>query len=575
MKRDDETLLEYLIRIAKEKGEGLGEGLQQLGVDRLREARPDAARRQGLMPDQLDIVEDTEVPFPPDRPPVFMPEDITSLMSTQDPAPDRASLEAMITQAGERRPFEEPQPLQEWTGVGPAPEADPALMQRMLTQPSQTDIAREQWTGVGPLPGEAKSLMDLDQSMTGMREQPAQQDLPSPLTSRMPTANLTSEVAPNPTSGQALAEQRAHMKETGASREEAYEWWMGKEGGEVKEYEPGRIAKGFGKDVARYKKFWDDNKSWLNTPIGIMIDNALNPEKEIGVDAVSKTRSQMSKALGKKDTTTKVPTKEQAKKSVDKASKKTGQGSPSFDGHSSKAEFFKSMGLSLEGNKFAERMDKIDSEAGMFDMIAMLGGAGNSRAGTNFRNKSYQRLRTEMQMDQRDWDRAYQMFSHPWDTWFDEKGLRDPIARLRGTGPPPGGGWAKTRPPKDPQLTTPTRLIEEIKSLYTGEESLDEIMLRFAQADPNFALNPEGAMEGAAISAQIYLGLNFVPWTRVEKQQVRRLMAEGKVNDVVKWIEEKSLDPNDWYVPYDMIDEVNAWWEENGDKWTGRLINGN
>jgi hypothetical protein len=58
MKRDDETLLEYLIRIAKEKGEGLGEGLQQLGVDRLREARPDAARRQGLMPDQLDIVQD-------------------------------------------------------------------------------------------------------------------------------------------------------------------------------------------------------------------------------------------------------------------------------------------------------------------------------------------------------------------------------------------------------------------------------------------------------------------------------------------------------------------------------------
>ena len=557
MKRDDETLLEYFIRLAKEKGEGLGEGLQQLGVERLKKARPDVAARRGLLDDEVVEEAVIEEPFP-------------------------------FQQLGGARPFEEPQPLQEWTGVGPAPEADPALMQRMLTQPSQTDIAREQWTGAGPLPGETKSLMDLDQSMTGMREQPAQQDLPSPLTSRMPTANLTSEitpqydetmvleeqpapspVAPNPTSGQALAEQRAYMKEAGASREEAYEWWMGKEGGEVKEYKPGRIAKAFGKDVARYKKFWDDNKSWLNTPIGIMIENALNPEKEIDVDAVSKTHSQMSKALGKKDTTKKVPTKEQAKKSVDEASKKTGQGSPSFDGHNSKAEFFKSMGLSLEGNKFAERMDKIDSEAGMFDMIAMLGGAGNSRAGKNFRDKSYQRLRTEMQMDERDWDRAYQMFSHPWDTWFDEKGIRDPISRLRGTGPPPGGGWAKTRPDKAAQLTTPTRLIEEIKSLYTGEESLDEIMLRFAQADPNFSLNPEGAMEGAAISAQTYLGLNFVPWTRVEKQQVRRLMAEGKVNDVVKWIEEKSLDPNDWYVPYDMIDEVNAWWEENEDKWTG------
>ena len=39
------------------------------------------------------------------------------------------------------------------------------------------------------------------------------------------------------------------------------------------------------------------------------------------------------------------------------------------------------MGLSTEGNKYFERMDKIDSEAGMFDIIAMLGGAGNSRAG--------------------------------------------------------------------------------------------------------------------------------------------------------------------------------------------------
>ena len=38
-------------------------------------------------------------------------------------------------------------------------------------------------------------------------------------------------VAPDPSSGQALAEQRAYMNETGATRKEAYLWWMTKEEG--------------------------------------------------------------------------------------------------------------------------------------------------------------------------------------------------------------------------------------------------------------------------------------------------------------------------------------------------------
>ena len=93
MKRDDETLLEYFIRLAKEKGEGLGEGLQQLGVERLKKARPDVAERRGLLEPQYDetMVMEESSPFP-ERSPVFMEEDISSLMSSQEPTPDRASL---------------------------------------------------------------------------------------------------------------------------------------------------------------------------------------------------------------------------------------------------------------------------------------------------------------------------------------------------------------------------------------------------------------------------------------------------------------------------------------------------
>ena len=47
-KREDETLLEYLLRLAREGMEGYGE----LANQRLIRSRPDVARERGLMPDQ-------------------------------------------------------------------------------------------------------------------------------------------------------------------------------------------------------------------------------------------------------------------------------------------------------------------------------------------------------------------------------------------------------------------------------------------------------------------------------------------------------------------------------------------
>ena len=566
MKRDDETLLEYLIRLAKEGGEGL----QGLGAERLKKARTDVAARRGLLDDEVVEEAVIEEPFP-------------------------------FQQIDGPRPFEEPQPIQEWTGVGPAPEADPALMQRMLTQPGQTDIAREQWTGVGPLPGETKSLMDLDQSMTGMREQPAQQDLPSPLTSRMPTADIAPRDAN--LSPDMLAAKEHYEKLQGATVADSPTW----QEPDIPEGEKGSphgrfTSEGFldkadafmsdpfigptgifrGIDAIIGKKGWEGFKKDTGLDINLLKAGeyrkffGIDDEKETNTEALNSVVSSIDNALKKKDSSKKAPSTEQVEKTVDKTLTKK-EGKTTFDGYNSKADFFKSMGLTAKGKDYFDRMDKIDNESNMFSMIAMLGGAGNSRAGTNFRNKSYQRIRAEMEMDQREWDRAYKLFSHPWVTYYDEAGLRDPVNRPVGAGPPEGGGWSRgTRPPKDPQLTPQTRVINEIKALYTGEESLDEIMLRLTESDPLYGMDMdmERANERSANKVKVLLGLDYTPWTPKEKRQVRGLMSAGKVNDVLKWIMEKSGDPTKPYIPYDLKEEFEIFWKANKNKATDSFMEG-
>ena len=59
MKRDDETFLEYLKRLAREAAAGYGELTDQ----RLTRARPDVAERRGLLDDEVveeTVIESTE-----------------------------------------------------------------------------------------------------------------------------------------------------------------------------------------------------------------------------------------------------------------------------------------------------------------------------------------------------------------------------------------------------------------------------------------------------------------------------------------------------------------------------------
>ena len=609
--REDETLLEYLIRLAKEKGEGLGEGLQQLGVDRLRKARPDAARRQGLMPDQLDIVEDTEVPFPPDRSPVFMPEDITSLMSTQRPTPDRASLEAMITQAGERRPFEEPQPLQEWTGRGAAPEPDPALLQRMLTQPGQTDIAREQWTGVGPLPGEAQSLMDLDQSMTGMREQPAQQDLRSPLTSRMPAADLDLSPVPSvPGAGDPaketeletslldkyrgstqsfLNEQLPDPKEAadktldffslpdynpevegqlksvtaealGSGGEavkglwnKVFEPWVG---GAARKIEEGWTGKDV--DPTKYKVKQEpflgrehfklivgqETKDWKDEEIATFSDisdylfgEGKEKQKiEFNLDDFDGTKRKVD---------TKKVLADNTKKDASKV--KAGDKSPTIGGQfTGKSSLYSLAGLSKD---LGRDLDEIDSNYNTMSLIAMIGGAGSSRAAENYRRKSLQRLKFEADLGEREWQRAYKLATTALVTWYyhDPNAGVEPISLYVGQNP--GPGYQQSKPSKSTSDIDWARLDAIMGEDDWNNDKYTMAIYEYINQSPGLSSMmsnyPDQAVEIASIPvlARFRKPGGGKYWTSSDVSRLRAAMKAGSKKEVMDMIKDKKEFP--------------------------------
>ena len=586
MKRDDETLLEYLIRLAKEGGEGL----QDLGAARLKKARPDVAARRGLLDDE--VVEEAVIdePFP-------------------------------FQQLDGPRPFEEPQPLQEWTGSGAAPEPDPALMQRMLTQPGQTDIAREQWTGAGPLPGETQSLMDLDQSMTGMREQPAQQDLPSPLTARMPAADLDLSPIPSvPGTGDPAKETELETslldKYRGATQSFLNEQLPDPEEASDKTLGLLERAKELGisipKDALRANTGFEDllkgimgargstlagggiGAELMKTYLGVegvekpdfkklatesvdlgvvasQVKEKLTGEKvEKSTDWVVGGNGALDSLLGEEVTEVetsgikKAPTdkKQTIDQSIEQAKKNTGSSKritttpdkPTYFGHTSKEEFLRAAGI-LGGDKkskdFTGRMDKIDSESKMFDMIAMLGGAGNSNAGKNFRNKSYQRLKLESDIDEREWDRQFRIMSHPWDTWYwydPEAGIK-PISRPRGMGM--GEGWQQQPTARD-KGTPQGRNFDSLLAMWDGSPRSEELMrIRFINE-----FIPAGMFldtDGQNTAANNFLDVAFpLPkggkrWTSIEVEQAKLAISKGSKEDIIKILKVKN------YIPPELI----------------------
>jgi len=612
--REDETLLEYLIRLAKEKREDF----QQAGVTRLRESRPDAARRRGLMPDQLDIVEDTTVPMggqdslPPSQP---MPQ------MTDTTGVDRAAIEQMITQAGGGRPFEEPQPLQEWTGRGAAPEPDPALLQRMLTQPGQTDIAREQWTGVGPLPGEDKSLMDLDQSMTGMREQPAQQGLPSPLTARMPAADLDLSPVPSvPGVGDAAKETyrstspysslesfASSLDRGGADFQSMYNKILPdpKEamdktldffslpdynpevegqlksvtaealgsGGELgktlwnKVLEPWvggaarKIEEGWtGKDVdpTKYKVKQEpflgrehfklivgqETKDWKDEEIATFSDisdylfgEGKEKQKiEFNLDDFDGTKRKVD---------TKKVLADNTKKDASKV--KAGDKPPTIGGQfTGKSSLYSLAGLSKD---LGRDLDEIDSNYNTMSLIAMMGGAGSSRAAENYRRKSLQRLKFEADLGEREWQRAYKLATTALVTWYyhDPNAGVEPISLYVGQNP--GPGYQQSKPSKSTSDIDWARLDAIMGEDDWNNDKYTMAIYEYINQSPGLSSMmsnyPDQAVEIASIPvlARFRKPGGGKYWTSSDVSRLRAAMKAGSKKEVMDMIKDKKEFP--------------------------------
>ena len=608
MRRDDETLLEYIIRIAKEGGEDLGEGLQQLGVNRLKKARPDVAERQGLLEPQYDetMVMEESSPFP-DRSPAFMPEDITSLMSTQEPTPDRASLEAMIAQPRAA----DPRALRETINRGvPGMTTNPTTGRT----PIEDDLLMS-WSGSGQAPLEPSGLMQQDLEQTRAKEQAQTLDpqvASSPVTARMPTADIAAaspvdfpgtQVGPmsnlerarirdvlpdtaatepslreavqarsNPLLNQvggALQQASEESLKSPTSIEDYLKRVVGQTGKGFGHFQPGRLAtSGFGGELGKWL-YKLAGKPDLNikdlTTKGVDLAPIIAEAKEkiTGEKAPEDTGwiksllvEEVVEAPGvEKDPASKNPTVDQ---SIAQAKKFTGSkkgttekpDKPTYFGHGSKEDFLRSAGI-LGGDKeskdFAGRMDKIDSEAGMFEIIAMLGGAGNSRAGKNFRDKSYQRLRTEMQMDDREWNRQFKIMAHPWDTWYwydPEAGIK-PISRPRGMGM--GEGWQQQPISRD-KGTTYTRNYNEILEMWDGTPRSEALMkIRFIneQIPSGMFLEADGqdGLFNNFMDVAFPLPNGGKRWTPLEIQQAKLAISKGSKGDIEKILKRKSYVP--------------------------------
>jgi len=230
---------------------------------------------------------------------------------------------------------------------------------------------------------------------------------------------------------------------------------------------------------------------------------------------------------------------------------------PTYFGHNSKEDFLRDAGI-LGGDKrsldFTGRMDKIDSDGTMFDLIAMLGGAGDSNVGRNFRNKSYQRLKLEFDMDQNEWDRNFKIMAHPWDTWywFDPEAGIKPVSRPRGMGM--GEGWQQQPTVRD-KGTTYGRNFDSLLEMWDGTPKSEALMkIRFIN---------EQIPSGMFLETDGYDGLfnNFMDvafplpnggkrWTPLEIQQARSAISSGSKNDLMKIMKIKN------YVPPELILEI-------------------
>ena len=544
MKRDDETLLEYLIRIAKEKGEGLGEGLQQLGVDRLRKARPDAARRQGLMPDQLDIVEDDYMTQDaPDS--LLSPQAMTQPVAT--PLVNRASIENQI--AGNRGllepQYDETMVMESTSPITPRiPTVDATSKQ----QPADSLLT--------PRTPNLETEAQESEGLTGWPWNTAWFEGLSDVAGKV-GAPMLKQAEMERIGTPALVEKVSDLvTETTPERETRLTQEKGDIAGNLREgYISGAIT----------EETMEDSKLGFMERISRIVKGDPKP-KTVDQNWTSGGGGTLDRLLGKtapvkekvviketpvSDSVSVEETRKQAKQNVGSGEQSTtAPSSPTYFGHGSKEEFLRAAGIlggDSKSKDFTDRMDKIDSESRMFDMLAMLGGAGNSRVGTNYRNKSYQRLKLEFDMDQKEWDRQFKIMAHPWVTYY----WHDPNAGIPPKNVPQGmavgAGWQRQPTAKD-RGTTTNQNYDALIDLWDGSESSEDLIaMRYVNEfmpSGGFLTEEEKTARGFAfLDAAFPLPNNGKRWTPTEKKQLRHAVSSGNRAAVQEMLNDKNYIP--------------------------------
>jgi hypothetical protein len=231
--------------------------------------------------------------------------------------------------------------------------------------------------------------------------------------------------------------------------------------------------------------------------------------------------------------------KNNAKK--DKAKSRVGEQSPAIAGQfTNKKDYYSSMGVP---KNISGELDRIDSTYNTMSIIAMLGGAGESRAADNYRRKSLQRLRLESDMSEREWQRAYKVATTPLVTWHWHDPLAGvlPISLPKGVHPGDVGysreGFMQTKPVRSAGKID----WDMYDEMYDGTENSYTMMI-YKYANDNYGAMMQQFPEEALVQASVPVMARYPKksgakwWSPGNKQQLIKDIKEGKKGAVIEAI---------------------------------------
>jgi len=194
-------------------------------------------------------------------------------------------------------------------------------------------------------------------------------------------------------------------------------------------------------------------------------------------------------------------------------------------------------------------LDRIDSTYKTMSLIAMMGGAGESRAAENYRKKSLQRLRLESDLDERAWERAYKLATTNIVTWYyyDPSAGVEPINLYVGQNP--GSGYQQTKPTQTTGDIDWARLDKIMGEDDWTDDKFTMAIYEYINQSPGLSSMlgsfPDQVVEIASIPvlARFRKASGGKYWTASDKARLRAAIEAGNKEEVKKMIKDKKEFP--------------------------------